>query len=398
MIGLMSTLHAVRPAARATAGRQSALERAARHFDGGVFLADLARLVAVPSESQEARGAPHLAAYLTDHLRPALEHMGFLCQVLVNPAPGGPLLLAERTEDPDLPTVLVYGHGDVVRGLEDGWLEGLSPWALTERDGRLYGRGVADNKGQHAINLAALAQRDRRARPPRLQRQVADRDQRGDRLAGPARDLREPPGPTRRRSAAGLRRPADRAGPADDLPRQPRRARLRSGGRSARVRATIRATGAACSPTRRSCWRTRSRRSSRKSGAIRIPELKPRAVPPTVRRALADLPLATAEGEPAIDPRLGRAGPAARPRSCSAGTASRCWPGPPASRRNPVNVIPPAPRRIARSATRSTAIRARFLPAIRQALGEAGLGRVEVRPADRRRCSARPAPSPSTAG
>ncbi len=34
---------------------------------------------------------------------------------------------------------------------------GLSPWTLTEQDGRWYGRGVVDNKGQHAINLAAQA-------------------------------------------------------------------------------------------------------------------------------------------------------------------------------------------------------------------------------------------------
>ena len=34
---------------------------------------------------------------------------------------------------------------------------GLSPWTLTERDGRYYGRGVVDNKGQHTINIAAQA-------------------------------------------------------------------------------------------------------------------------------------------------------------------------------------------------------------------------------------------------
>jgi acetylornithine deacetylase/succinyl-diaminopimelate desuccinylase-like protein len=43
-----------------------------------------------------------------------------------------------------------------VRGLDDAWSGGLRPWAVTERDGRWYGRGTADNKGQHAINLAAL--------------------------------------------------------------------------------------------------------------------------------------------------------------------------------------------------------------------------------------------------
>jgi acetylornithine deacetylase/succinyl-diaminopimelate desuccinylase-like protein len=59
-------------------------------------------------------------------------------------------------EDPSLPTILGYGHGDVIRGLDDAWREGLSPWTLTEVGDRWYGRGVVDNKGQHLINLAAL--------------------------------------------------------------------------------------------------------------------------------------------------------------------------------------------------------------------------------------------------
>ena len=75
--------------------RQAALERAGRYFDQGDFVAALARLVAVPTESQEAHGAPHLAAYLTDHIRPLLEQQGFTSEVLVNPAPGGPLLAIE---------------------------------------------------------------------------------------------------------------------------------------------------------------------------------------------------------------------------------------------------------------------------------------------------------------
>jgi acetylornithine deacetylase/succinyl-diaminopimelate desuccinylase-like protein len=43
-----------------------------------------------------------------------------------------------------------------VRGLDDQWRAGLSPWTLTEEGDRWYGRGSADNKGQHALNLAAL--------------------------------------------------------------------------------------------------------------------------------------------------------------------------------------------------------------------------------------------------
>jgi pimeloyl-ACP methyl ester carboxylesterase len=54
--------------------------------------------------------------------------------------------------------VLSYGHGDVVRGQARARREGLDPWRLTIESDRWYGRGTADNKGQHSINLAALAQ------------------------------------------------------------------------------------------------------------------------------------------------------------------------------------------------------------------------------------------------
>ena len=52
--------------------------------------------------------------------------------------------------------MLTYGHGDVIRGQEDQWRQGLSPWKIVVEGDRLYGRGTADNKGQHTINIAAL--------------------------------------------------------------------------------------------------------------------------------------------------------------------------------------------------------------------------------------------------
>ena len=55
---------------------------------------------------------------------------------------------------PARPTVLTYGHGDTVRGLHEQWRDGLDPWVLTEEGDRWYGRGTADNKGQHALNLS----------------------------------------------------------------------------------------------------------------------------------------------------------------------------------------------------------------------------------------------------
>jgi len=139
--------------------RARALAGAAAYFDDGGYFRDLARRVAIPSTAQVAAHRPALYAYLGEELGPALQAMGYRCELFENPAAGGgPFLLAERDEGDELPTVLTYGHGDVVRGLEDEWQDGLDPWTLTEREGRWYGRGTADNKGQHTINIAALGQ------------------------------------------------------------------------------------------------------------------------------------------------------------------------------------------------------------------------------------------------
>ncbi|WP_426958745.1 M20/M25/M40 family metallo-hydrolase [Muricoccus radiodurans] len=137
--------------------RDGAIARAQGEFDGGGFRDRLAALVAIPSTSQDPGHEADLRRYLTDAIGPWLDRMGFSRTIHENPEPGAPpLLTAERIEDRSKPTVLLYGHGDTVRGLEDQWAPGLDPWVMTERDGRWYGRGTADNKGQHAINLAAL--------------------------------------------------------------------------------------------------------------------------------------------------------------------------------------------------------------------------------------------------
>jgi acetylornithine deacetylase/succinyl-diaminopimelate desuccinylase-like protein len=136
--------------------RAAAVARAHAYFDDGGFVGDLRRRVAIPSTSQEAERAPALTAYLQKEIAPALSPLGFTSRFLDNPH-GPPFLVAERIEAPDLLTVLIYGHGDTVRGLDDLWRKGLSPWTLTIEGDRLYGRGTADNKGQHSINIAALA-------------------------------------------------------------------------------------------------------------------------------------------------------------------------------------------------------------------------------------------------
>jgi len=137
--------------------RAETIREIERYFDDGGFVSDLARRVAIKSESQNPARHAELTSYLECEMRPTLERMGFGCALLANPLEGGgPFLLAERIEDPALTTVLTYGHGDVIRGQEEQWRAGLDPWLLTREGERLYGRGSADNKGQHSINLAAV--------------------------------------------------------------------------------------------------------------------------------------------------------------------------------------------------------------------------------------------------
>lgn len=139
--------------------RDAAVAAATSFFDSGKFRERLARLVAVPSSSQDPGHEADIARYLDGVLRPWLQAMGFTVEVHPNPVAGaGPILLATRLEDPAFRTVVTYGHADTVRGLAEQWEPGLDPWVLTERGDRWYGRGSADNKGQHAINLTALEQ------------------------------------------------------------------------------------------------------------------------------------------------------------------------------------------------------------------------------------------------
>ena len=135
--------------------RDAAVANTLAFFDGGGFEDRLARLVAIRSTSQDAEHAGELPRYLEEGLRDWLAGLGFDVTVHENEG-AGPILVAMRFEDPALPTVITYGHGDTVRGLEDQWRPGLSPWRLTREGDRWYGRGSADNKGQHAINLSAL--------------------------------------------------------------------------------------------------------------------------------------------------------------------------------------------------------------------------------------------------
>lgn len=140
--------------------RSDAVNRALGYFDktnGGYFEA-LGELCAIPTESQNPGRLPEMQQYLDDAIIPRLDALGYTAKVYDNPIAGcGPVLLATRIEDPSLPTYLCYGHGDVVLGMEGRWDNDRDPWALSFEGDRVYGRGVADNKGQHLVHIAAIA-------------------------------------------------------------------------------------------------------------------------------------------------------------------------------------------------------------------------------------------------
>ena len=138
--------------------RLAAIDRASHYFDCGAFRSDLERRVAYRTESQEPKRAATLRAYLSDEMARSIAQLGFRSDIVDNPdAVHGSFLIAERPEDRTLPTVLVYGHGDVVRGYDEQWRKPLEPWSIGVEGERWYGRGTADNKGQHSIVLGALA-------------------------------------------------------------------------------------------------------------------------------------------------------------------------------------------------------------------------------------------------
>lgn len=137
--------------------KHDAVARIKAYFDKDQYKAELAGLVAFASESQTGLAQAVMRRYLADGIAPRLLRAGFEAEVFENPVSGGgPIFVATRIEDAARPTVLIYGHGDVVYGQAGQWADGMEPFVLTETEDRYYGRGVADNKGQHLINIAAL--------------------------------------------------------------------------------------------------------------------------------------------------------------------------------------------------------------------------------------------------
>lgn len=289
--------------------REQAIAAATAYFDDGRFRQELGERVARHTESQSKDSGPALHAYLREQIGPALEALGFDCRIVDNPITGrGPFMLAERIEDPAALTVLTYGHGDVVLGYDAQWRAGLDPWTITIDGDRWYGRGTADNKGQHTINLAALAQ-------------VIDT--RGGKLGYNVKmivEMGEETGSPGLAEICTEYREALRADVfiASDGPRvsatQPTLFMGSRGNANFKLSLQLR-DGAHHSGNWGGLLRSPGIRLANAiasivdpRGQIRVAGLRPGAIPQSVRDALADIALGGGPGDPEIDPDWGEAG------------------------------------------------------------------------------------------
>ena len=116
--------------------------------------ADLERLVRIPSVSADPSARPHVEASAEEVAR-QLQDAGLPEVEVLTEGGGLPAVVGHRPAPPDAPTVLLYAHHDV-QPVGDRGLWESDPFEPVERDGRLYGRGAADDKAGIALHCAAL--------------------------------------------------------------------------------------------------------------------------------------------------------------------------------------------------------------------------------------------------
>jgi acetylornithine deacetylase/succinyl-diaminopimelate desuccinylase-like protein len=357
--------------------REGAIARAVKYFDDGAFIADLGRRVAIPTASQERGSLPALTDYVSAEMSASLAPLGYDCQVLPNPLAGhGPFLIARRIEDKARPTVLTYGHGDVVRGQEGQWRQGLTPWRVIVEGDRLYGRGTADNKGQHTINIAALAS------------VIAERGSLGFNsiILIETGEETGSPGLAGFCTANKTKLKADVL-IASDGPRLDQRHATIFGGTRGVLNFDLKLSlregghhsghwgGLLANPGIILAHALASITDAR--GQIKVPEWRPRSLTPAVRAALADVPVGASDGAPKIDPDWGEETltPAERVFGWNSFEILAFKTGNP---NEPVNAVPPV-------ATAHCQLRfvvgtdpQDILPALRRHLDKHGFAQIEV--------------------
>jgi acetylornithine deacetylase/succinyl-diaminopimelate desuccinylase-like protein len=115
--------------------------------------ADLARLVGIPSIAFPEFDHAHVQRS-AEAVGQLLRDCGMTVQI-VQEGRGQPAVIGKRPAPPGAPTVLLYAHHDV-QPIGDAARWDSDPFTATERDGRLYGRGVSDDKAGVMAHVAAL--------------------------------------------------------------------------------------------------------------------------------------------------------------------------------------------------------------------------------------------------
>jgi acetylornithine deacetylase/succinyl-diaminopimelate desuccinylase-like protein len=113
-------------------------------------LFDLLRIPSISADSAFAGDVRKTAEFIKDKMIAAGAD-----NVSLEETAGYPIVYGEKIIDPNLPTVLVYGHYDVQPSVPDE-LWDTPPFEPTVRDGNIYARGACDDKGQMYMHLKAF--------------------------------------------------------------------------------------------------------------------------------------------------------------------------------------------------------------------------------------------------
>ena len=117
------------------------------------FLNELFELLRFPSVSADPKYAGDVqkaAEFIAQKLKDAGADNVEICATA-----GHPIVYGEKITDPDKPTVLVYGHYDV-QPPDPLELWETPPFEPTVRDGKIFARGAADDKGQFYMHVKAF--------------------------------------------------------------------------------------------------------------------------------------------------------------------------------------------------------------------------------------------------
>jgi acetylornithine deacetylase/succinyl-diaminopimelate desuccinylase-like protein len=113
------------------------------------FITRVMDYVRHPSISAQNVGIREVAALLVQKLT----DLGFAAEAVSTK--GHPMVIGRWEKAPGAPTLLLYGHYDVQPPDPlEAWVS--PPFEPTIRDGRIYARGIGDNKGQHFAQLLAI--------------------------------------------------------------------------------------------------------------------------------------------------------------------------------------------------------------------------------------------------